>query len=264
LQNAYVETLQGPPGSFRAVPHLDASARNFTSTAEVDREIVRNLVARVSFLYSRTQDLDVVSPFAGASGMPSLLGLADTGGSHYHEIEATLHYRRTEKSELNLSYVHSRSRGDLNTLSDVFMPFQQPVIRPNLTGNFTSDVPNRMVGWGVFPLPWKLTLSPVVDVHSGFPYSVVDTFQNYVGTPNGQRFPTFFSLDARLYREFKFSSFPLLGHFKNHKLRFGVYSINLTNHLNFLDVYNNVASQYFGHFAGFQHRVNGLVIDLVD
>jgi hypothetical protein len=55
-----------------------------------------------------------------------------------------------------------------------------------------------------------------------------------------------------------------MGHFKNQKLRLGVYSLNLTNHLNYLDVYSNVASPYFGHFAGFQHRVNGMVIDMVD
>ena len=222
------------------------------------------IVVRVSFLYSRTQNLDVVAPFGGASGMPSLLGLADTGGAHYHEIETTLHYRWTERSELNLSYVHSRGRGDLNTLSGVFVPFQRPVIRPNLTGNFTSDVPNRMVSWGVFPLPWKLTLSPVVDVRTGFPYSVIDTLQNYVGAPNSQRFLTFFSLDARLYHEFKVSSLPPMGRFKNHRIRFGVYSLNLTNHGNYLDVYNNVASPYFGHFAGLEHRVDGLVIDLVE
>jgi hypothetical protein len=46
--------------------------------------------------------------------------------------------------------------------------------------------------------------------------------------------------------------------------RFGVYTINLTNHLNALAVYSNVASPLFGEFAGFQHRVDGLVIDLVD
>jgi hypothetical protein len=48
------------------------------------------------------------------------------------------------------------------------------------------------------------------------------------------------------------------------KIRFGVYTINLTNHLNALAVYSNVASPLFGEFAGFQHRVDGLVIDLVD
>jgi hypothetical protein len=264
FQNAYVQTLPTPFASLLAVPRLDTSARNLTSNAELDREISRDLMVRVSYLYSRTENLYVVSPFAGTSPAPSLLGLTDTGESRYREIETTLHYRRTGRSEFNVSYVRSRGRGDLNTLSAAFVPFQQPVVRPNLTANLASDVPNRVVGWGIFALPWKLTLSPIVDARTGFPYSTVDTLQNYVGAPNAQRFPAFFSLDAKLYRDFKLGSFPLMGRFKNQKVRFGLYSINLTNHLNCLDVYNNVASPYFGHFAGFQHRVDGLVMDLVD
>ena len=62
-------------------------------------------------------------------------------------------------------------------------------------------------------------ISPVVDVHSGLPFSVVDAAQNYVGTPNAARFPYFFSLDFKAYREFKL---PLLSTHKNRKLRLGV------------------------------------------
>jgi len=260
--------LQSVPG-FGIVPTkraLDTTPRNFTWNFEVDRELWHGLVIRATYLYSQTQNLYVVTPLT-ASGAASLLGLANNGGSHYHELEATLHYRAGERSEFNLSYVRSHARGDLNTLSDVFVPFEQPVIRPNVTGILAQDVPNRVIGWGAFPLPWNLTLSPVVDVHSGLPYSEVDTLQNYVGAPNNQRFPTFFSLDLKVYREFRMGSLPLvgrLGRLRNQTLRLGVYSINLTNHSNALDVYNNVTSPYFGHFVGFQHRVDGLVIDVVN
>jgi hypothetical protein len=143
------------------------------------------------------------------------------------------------------------------------MPFEQPVIRSNVSGILPSDVPNRVVTWGLFELPFKLTLSPVVDVRSGLPYSNVDTLQNYVGVPNGLRFPTYFSLDARIYREFPLH-LPFMERSTKRKVRFGVYTLNLTNHLNPLDVYSNVASPLFGRFTGFQHRVDGLVIDVVD
>jgi hypothetical protein len=102
----------------------------------------------------------------------------------------------------------------------------------------------------------------VIDLHTGFPYSEVDALQNYVGTPNSQRFPTFFSLDIKVYREFQFP-FSFLGRVKNRKFRFGVYSLNVTNHSNPHDVYNNITSANFGDFAGFYHRVSGLVIDIV-
>src|ERR1700736_1013361 len=100
----------------------------------------------------------------------------------------------------------SRCAGCLGRLTkqkpEVPVPFEQSVIRPNMSGVLASDVPHRLVGWGLFKLPLKLTLSPVVDVHTGLPFSKVDVLQNYVGSPDSLRFPTFFSLDARIYREF--------------------------------------------------------------
>jgi len=41
------------------------------------------------------------------------------------------------------------------------------------------------VTWGIFSLPKGFKFSPIVDVHTGYPYSNIDTLQNYVGTPNG-------------------------------------------------------------------------------
>jgi hypothetical protein len=262
FQNAYVTQLPGG-GFAQTGRNLDTSPRNFTWNLEVDREIRRNVMLRVSYLYSHTQDLYYVTPLAAASGSRSLLGLANTGGSHYHEFEATVHYKAGERSELNVSYVRSQARGNLNTLSSIYVPFEAPVIRPDVTSNLAADVPNRLVSWGAFGLPRNFILSPVVDVHSGLPYSNVDNLQSYVGGANTQRFPTFFSLDLKVYRDFNLH-LPFLGTMKNRKLRFGVYSINLTNHSNPLAVYNNVTSPYFGHFVGFQHRINGFVIDIVD
>jgi hypothetical protein len=259
FQNAYVAMVPGH-GLVQTGRNLDNSPRNSTLNFEVDREVSRRAVIRISYLYSHTQNLDIVTPVAAASGAPALLGLADTGSSRYHELETTLHYRPSERSVLNVSYVRSRARGDLNTISDVFVPFEQPVIRSDVSGTLARDVPNRVVGWGTFSLPWNVTLSPVVDVHSGLPYSNVDVLQNYVGTPNSQRYPEFFSFDLKVYKEFQLR-LPFLG---KKKLRFGVYTINLTNHTNPLEIYNNVTSPYFGHFVGFQHRSNGFVIDAVN
>ena len=262
LQNAYVSMAPGrglAPGG----RNLDSSPRNATLNFEADRELWRNAVIRVSYLYSHTQDIYIVNPITGTSGAPSLLGLSDTGGSHYHEVEATLHYSTSERSELNVSYVRSRARGDLNTLTDVYVPFEQPVIRPNVSGTLPQDVPNRVVGWGIFALPGHFTLSPIIDAHAGLPYSDVDVLQNYVGTPNNQRYPTFFSIDLKVYREFPLH-LPFMGKAKDRKLRLGLYTINITNHSNALEVYNNVTSPYFGHFVGFQHRAYGIVIDAVN
>jgi hypothetical protein len=218
---------------------------------------------RVSWLYSQTRNLFIVNPVPGIFGGDGLLGLFNTGTANYHEFEATLHFRPVRHADLNISYVWSRARGDLNTVSNIFLPFQQPVIRPNVSGVLSQDVPNRVVTWGIFHLPWSLTVSPIVDVHTGFPYSNVDVLQNYAGLPNGQRFPTFFSLDAQAYRDFHLH-LPFTEHGSRHTVKVGIYSINLTNHGNFHDVYNNEASSFFGKFTGFQRRVDGFILSFGD
>jgi hypothetical protein len=237
--------------------------RNFTWNVEGDRELRRNVVLRVGYIDSHTTYLFLVNPFTGAPGQNSFLGLTNTGSSHYREIESTVRFTIKEHNEVNASYIWSRSQGDLNNLSDVAIPFLEPVIRPNVYGVLPSDVPQRMVTWGVFSLPKKFVLSPILDVHSGYDYSNVDVLQNYVGTPNGQRFATYLSLDLKIYRVFKV---PFLGakSGKTHHIRLGFYSLNITNHGNFNAVYNNVTAPNFGQFVGFLDRRDGAVIDFID
>jgi type II secretory pathway pseudopilin PulG len=237
--------------------------RNFTWNVEGDRELRRNVVLRVGYIDSHTTYLFVVNPFTAAAGQNSFLGLTNTGSSHYREVETTVRFTIKEHNEVNASYIWSRSRGDLNNLSDVMIPFLQPVIRPNVYGILPSDVPQRVVTWGVFALPKKFVLSPILDVHSGYDYSNVDVLQNYVGTPNGQRFATYLSLDVKIYRVFQV---PFIGtkSGKIHHIRLGFYSLNITNHGNFNAVYNNVTAPNFGQFVGFLDRRDGAVIDFID
>jgi len=241
----------------------NTTPRNFTWNAEVNRELRKNLRLRVGDIDSHTSYLFVVEPFTAPLGAESFMGLTNTGSSHYRELETTVRYSFRERDQVSASYIWSHARGDLNNLSNVYVPFAAPVIRQDLYGILPSDIPNRFISWGIFALPWKLTFSPLVDIHSGFPYSPIDVRQEFVGTPNGQRFPEFFSLDLKLYREFRV---PFLGNRsgKQHYVRLGVYTLNATNHGNYNAVYNNVASPNFGQFVGFLYRHEGAIIDFVD
>ena len=260
LENAYIANGSGPLLSrLRSEPNT--SPRGFVGHAEIDHQLRENYVLRVSYLYSDTTNLFVVNPLQNVFGPNGLLGLFSTGEALYHEIETTLRLRPVKQADLTVSYIWSRARGDLNTMSNVYVTFQQPVIRPNVSGILPSDVPHRVVVTGAVRLPWQLTLSPVVDAHSGFAFSDLDVLQNYVGTPNGQRYPTFFSFDAQCYRNFRL---PFSHNGSSHKLRLGAYSINLTNHHNFNDVYNNITSPFFGQFTGFQRRTDGFILSFVD
>ena len=79
-------------------------------------------------------------------------------------------------------------------------------------------------------------------------------------SPTAIAFPTFLALDLKLSKDFRI---PFLPWVKNHKLR-GVLAIyNITNHTNPRDVYNNIASPYFSHFAGLQHRMFDTDLDVI-
>lgn len=261
--NAYVGGMN--PLTASVMPNqLDTTPRNLTWNVEVEHALRKNVLFHVGYIDSHTTYLFAVNPFTAALGGQSFLGLTNTGSSHYREWEGTVHFS-VHHSEVNASYIRSRTRGDLNNLSSVFIPFEQPVIRPNVYGILPYDVPNRVVTWGIFSLPKGFKFSPIADVHTGQPYSNIDALQNYVGTPNGQHFATFFTLDVKVYREFRI---PFLGSEhgkgKGHHVRLGFYSLNVTNHGNFNAVFNNVTAPNFGQFVGFLDRREGAVIDFID
>jgi hypothetical protein len=242
----------------------DTTPRNFTWNAGMVRELRKDLRLELSYLNSRTSYLFVVEPFtAAAVSDESFMALTNTGSSSYHETEAAVHYKFRQSDQLSASYIWSHARGDLNNLPNVMIPFAAPVIRPDVYGILSSDIPNRVIAWGIFAIPWKMTFSPLVDIHTGFPYSPVDVMQQYVGTPNGRRFPEFFSLDLKAYRSFRIPFLKGKGG-RGHHFRLGAYSLNLTNHGNYSTVYNNVASPNFGKFVGFLYRHEGMTLDFVN
>jgi Carboxypeptidase regulatory-like domain len=237
---------------------LGSNPYNLTWRVEADRQLGSKLKLRLSFLKSRTFNEFVIDPQLGPAN--PLLVLSDSGSSRYHEYEASVQYQPGEGSDLSVTYVHSRSHGDLNTINEIFVPFEQPVIRPNVSAFLPSDVPDRLIALGKFKLPMDFMIIPAFDLHSGFPYSVVDVLDEYQGAPNSHRYPIYFSVDWRVYRDF-----PLpFGIHKGHKFRLGVYSVNTTGRQNPNDVYNNIASPMFGTFAGLGKRINGIVIGFAE
>jgi Carboxypeptidase regulatory-like domain len=259
LQNAYVRIDENGQRVIPTGNSLDSTPYNVTWNAEADRELLPHLVLRVSYLSSRTRNEFVIGPRTLPTSGPTLL-LSNTGGSRYHEFETTLRFHPRQQMDINFSYVSSRARGDLNTLTSLYVPFELPVIRPNAFGTLSSNVSNRFITWGRFKLPWEMTASPFLDIHSGFPYSAVDDFQNYVGAPNSLRLPMFASLDLKLTKDMRFPIIPWLS---SRKLRLGFTVFNLTDHGNPRDVISNVTAPTFGQFLGFQHRFYDVSFDIL-
>jgi hypothetical protein len=50
----------------------------------------------------------------------------------------------------------------------------------------------------------------------------------------------------------------------NGKIQLGLCSFDATNHQDRHGVYNDIASPFFGRFAGYQRRSDGFVIDIVE
>ena len=261
LQNVY--RFAGSAVNSLTLTDANASPRTFTWNLESEISLRKDLSLRLGYYETHTINLFVVNPILPVTGTAGFLALQNTGSSNYREVEAAVRYRRGQRGELNISYAWSRARGDLNTISDIYIPVAIPVIRPNTYGIESSDIPNRVVAWGHVNLPWKLVFSPLADIHTGFPYSNVDIQQNYVGVPNNLRFPVYFSLDVKLARDFTIRN-PFNEHSKPRKIHIGIFSLDVTNRLNPNDVFNNVSSPLFGHFAGFLRRLTGLEINLTE
>lgn len=242
----------------------NSSTRTFTWNVEAEAPLRRNLSLRIGYYETHTASLFVLNPVLPVAGTSGFMVLQNSGTSNYRQAQITARYRPGEHNEINISYAWSRARGDLNTLSDTFLPVEAPVIRPNAYGVQPADVPHRVLAWGFVTLPKKFVFSPVADIHTGFAYSNVDVLLNYVGAPNSNRFPVYFSLDVKLSREFMVHM-PFKENAKRRKISIGVFSLDVTNRLNPHDVYNNNGAPLplFGEFAGFQRRLTGLDLNLV-
>ncbi|MBI2957002.1 MAG: TonB-dependent receptor [Acidobacteria bacterium] len=226
--------VDGPRTFVNALP----SMRNPYSVAfnvELDRELTPNLLLRLGYLQREGRDEYIIEPFPSLVGVPTLL-LAARGRSRYREYQATANYRFREDSFLNVSYVHSESAGDLNNFQEYFGNFENPIIRENARSRLRFDVPDRLLVWGEIETFWGIRWAPVLDIHSGFAFSLMDETRNFVGARNhGGRLPTFASFDAQLTRDFRIK---VSG--KKRRLRVGIRVFNILNHHNPRDVQENI------------------------
>jgi len=222
---------------------INGELRNPRSTSwslELDRQVLAGLFLRIAYEHRNTANDFVVSPIP--TGTTGVLKLSNSGGNSYREFQVAARYK-LHQHLLNASYVRSRAFGDLNDLNQFFGNLAQPVIQPDARGPLSFDAPNRFLFWGSIAAPWKLTVVPVYDLHTGFPYSVENEFREYVGPRNIDRFPLFSSFDLQVSRLIS-----LHFHGKRVPARIGIGAFNLFNHFDPRDVQNNLASARFGGF----------------
>jgi Carboxypeptidase regulatory-like domain/TonB-dependent Receptor Plug Domain/TonB dependent receptor len=235
--------VDGPSTYTHVTPNSQYVPYSLGWTLQFDREIRRDIFFRLGYEERHAFRDFFVNPSSLPSGYTALL-LENSGHQDYREFLAMLRWQVNNRTTLFGSYVHARAFGELNDYNRFFGNFSYPLIRPNQFGPLDSDAPNRGLFWEIIGLPYKFDFIPILDVHTGFPYSRLDENWNFVGAENrAGRLSTFFDLDTKL-------QYPVDFTFRDHRIqfRFGVTFFNVINHFNPRDVQQNSASPNYGTF----------------
>src|SRR5262249_44086546 len=139
-------TPLGPTRLVRSVTGNVRTPRSLTWIAEVDREVIPNLLVRVGYQQRSTRSEPIldVSP---ASSDDQVLVLRGDGRSRYREAQVVARYQFHGADQFVGSYTHSSAVGDLNDFNTYLGYLQNPVIRPNERGPLAFDSPNRFLFW---------------------------------------------------------------------------------------------------------------------
>jgi Carboxypeptidase regulatory-like domain len=246
LPNRTVSLLDSSGQVYSSISYLNqltGGLHNPQSTSwsvAVERQVLEPLMLRVGYEQRNTSKVFVVSPISSANS--GIIALSNSGRDSYQEIQVAGQLK-LPRFTLNSSYVHSRAYGNLNDPSLFFGNYPQAVIQPDARARLPFDAPNRFLSWGDIQGPFKFTLVPVYDLHTGFPYSVENEFREYVGPRNTREFPRFSSFDLQVTR-------PVSLHLGDRTLhmRAGFSVFNVFNHDNPRDVQNVEESSAFGEF----------------
>ena len=218
--------------------------RSVRWSVQLDRQLAKDLTARIGFLERFTKNDLLVEPIINNSTNGTIL-LDSRGRSRYDELQFLLAYNSEKLGNWNASYVFSRSKGDLNTADRFLGDTPAFVVRPNEYGRLPFDAPHRILFYGQIDVSkkYKIRIAPLFEIRSGFPFSAVNERLDFVGARNtAGRFPTYISLDLQVTKGIK------LPFFKDKRARVGAAFFNLTNHFNPRDVQTNVTSPNYGQF----------------
>ena len=224
---------------------------SFTWNVEYDQKVGESWVLKANYLRRngfREFLIDVSDP-----PEPALV-LNSRGRSRYWELELTGRYILNQDSFFMLSYVRSRAWRDLNSYDDFFGNIRRPVIRPNEFSLAATDAPHRFLFQSTYVTRWDWIIASIVEVRNGFPYSLINEDQEFVGPRNqGGRFPWLTTLDLDFQRWFKIWKW---------NTRIGFRLFNVFNTFNPRDVQSNIDSQNFGVFSNEQGRFFGATFQI--
>ena len=220
---------------------------SIVQTVAWDQRFGRRFFFKSAYLHRNGSHAYTINPDPGLGQ----LALGALGESKYWELETTGRFLASEHRDLSVSYVRSHSTRDLNDYDQFFGNFRNPIIRPNENSLSPTDVPNRLIVRGSMGLAGQWVLSPLYEWRTGFPWSAVNEFQDFVGPRNHSgRLPTVSTLDFTLVRPWRF---------RKYRFSAGLKIYNLFDTGDERDVQNNITSPDYGKFFNPIQRSIGFV-----
>jgi len=220
----------------------------YVGNVEWNQRFGRRLLLKLELMRRQGSHELIVTPDAAAHQ----LLLTSSGRSIYKEFEATSRYIGGPRRDLTVSYVWAKGTADLNNYDQFFGNLRNPIVRPNENNLIPTDVRHRLLVRGTVGLPGTWDLAPVLELRSGFPWSAVDEFQDFVGARSrAGRLPVVRNLDFTLARQWRF---------KKRRFRAGLKLYNIFGASAERDVQNNITSPDYGRFFNPIERSIGFVL----
>jgi hypothetical protein len=231
-------TALGPSIAFVNVREEDIHTPDaVTGNIEWNQRFTRRFLLKVNYLQRKGSHEYVLDP----NPERGELRLQSSGTSKYRELELTGRYLGGERRDLTVSYVWSRGTADLNNYDQFYGNLPNPIVRENEHNLIPTDVPHRLLVRGNIGLPGQWDFAPVFELRSGFPWSAVDEFQDFVGPRNrAGRLPKVQTLDFSISRPWRVWKY---------RFRAGLRVYNVLGDFAERDVQSNITSLRYGAFS---------------
>ncbi len=242
--------IGGPVTFVHVIDGLLKTPESIVQTVAWDQRFGRQVFFKAAYLHRNGSHAYMIEPDPARG----VLTLASEGASKYWEFETTGRFLASEYRDLSVSYVRSRSTRDLNDFDQFYGNFRNPIIRANENSLSPTDVPNRLIVRGTIGLPGRWILLPLYEWRTGFPWSAVNEFQDFVGERNRSgRLPNVRTFDFSLVRPWQF---------RKYRFTAGLKIYNAFNTGSERDVQNNIASPDYGKFYNPIQRSIGFAFGL--
>jgi len=238
----------GSPVTFSNILDPDPSPPEaLVGNVELNERFGRRLLMKLEFLRRHGSHEYILTPDPNTREVR----LSTTGTSRYQELEATTRYLGGQRRDITVSYVWAKGTADLNNYDQFYGNLRNPIIRANENSLIPTDVRHRLLVRGTIGLPGRWDFAPILELRSGFPWSAVNEFQDFVGPRNlSGRLPAVRTLDFSLARPW---------HVSKYRFRAGLKLYNVFGASAYRDVQNNITSPDYGSFFNPVERSIGFV-----